>query len=970
MKLSEKIKKATSSIVILGILIMPFSNILPIKKAKAQSILGNINMTGNGINASGLGALMTQLPGCKATIKNGIKTLFARSTESISDTSNITSNVLSSEKGSEQGTLSLPNMTLKKTAEAAAKKAGATIVADPAMAALTGINTYHLKNLDKSMDSINKNQTCLDSIGKALIKLLIQKFTASIVNWIQTGRGGEPLYLTNPSKFFRDIAKEQVLTFNLELNDSTKYPFAKNFMQGIANNFNNTFQQNAEYSLNKMIAQTNPSCKDKNGNITNCSLAFNEDFSQGGWGAWEALTQVPANNPLGFQLMASNELATRLEGTSESPAQVIKDQLQQANGFLDEQRCTDPWGLSKEKSDAALKAGVKKADGTIWGVCKKWENVTPGMVVGHALTKSMDNSDNALLSANTLNDAIAALIDAATAKISNETTNIINKGLANASSNPSDFSGDASQIAINNPQTQNDFTSSQIDSSTWLAQNPYFNIRTDLNQALIDTQKTYIDKLNLLNVAFIHPDSNIIVNGKTGYNGLLPTIYQLDYCIPGPHPGWKEDSSYVLNKSLTVVKPENEIINMSANGVLNAIKIASGTIGLIAGAAVTSLVTGISFTTVLGVGAAVGTAVPIPVVGTLIGVTVATITAIAINWVTSHPSAKKKERTYYGGLAAALTGLRIDTDKKIDSSGDTEKNGPETQTIMTKASFVEEMNNIFEGYAKTIDKVFTLDVLPTVTQEAYTEYYNAKNYQYMMKDNNQKITDQTTIVKKLEALKIEIDKLNDQLANHTIEDANGNIVSIDNEQSQYEINLKPYISSFARISMNLVSGDDIAEVESMIQQALDEQNYVYNDLLKGPNGCEKDLELNRQGLPWQIYGTKRMPYPLPILYDYNSIPKNGHIPDIAGYPVYNNKTNSMASPSESWGPGFLSYIPFIPDNMSIVNGTYHYCPSNNCKSIFEYELITNFPLHSYDVRLGIADTADRSGTFENTIGIY
>ena len=68
-------------------------------------------------------------------------------------------------------------------------------------------------------------------------------------------------------------------------------------MQNIALAFNNKFQDNARYSLNELIQSTNPEFT---------AETFQQDFSQGGWNAWTAMTQVPANNPLGFKLMADN----------------------------------------------------------------------------------------------------------------------------------------------------------------------------------------------------------------------------------------------------------------------------------------------------------------------------------------------------------------------------------------------------------------------------------------------------------------------------------------------------------------------------------------------------------------------------------------------------------------------------------------------------------------------------------------
>ena len=89
------------------------------------------------------------------------------------------------------------------------------------------------------------------------------------------------------------------MQFGLEINNPQLFPFGKTWMQNTALAFNNKFQDNAQYSLDKLIQDTDPQYS---------AATFQQDFSMGGWDAWTAMTQVPANNPLGFKLMADNEI--------------------------------------------------------------------------------------------------------------------------------------------------------------------------------------------------------------------------------------------------------------------------------------------------------------------------------------------------------------------------------------------------------------------------------------------------------------------------------------------------------------------------------------------------------------------------------------------------------------------------------------------------------------------------------------
>ncbi len=72
----------------------------------------------------------------------------------------------------------------------------------------------------------------------------------------------------------------------------------------------------------------------------------------------------------------------------------------------------------------------------------------------------------------------------------------------------------------------------------------------------------------------------------------------------------------------------------------------------------------------------------------------------------------------------------------------------------------------------------------------------------------------------------------------------------------------------------MVTGDDIAKADSLLQQIKDKEHYIYNDLLKGQNGCEKEIATVHDDI-WQMI---RYPYPLPIVYDYK-ITGNAPIPD-------------------------------------------------------------------------------------------
>ncbi|MDP1729470.1 MAG: hypothetical protein Q8L27_04670, partial [archaeon] len=533
MKIFYKIKKIAGSLIIASIILLPFSDI------KAQTPV-NFGTSGSGGSGSaslsgyikGLAPAIAQFPGCKSAIKS----LFKGGAEDTSaGIKSVIGGVSSGTRGgSDEGLGEMEGVTNLSNLGMSASSAVLSVpVHDPAVDAVKEDTTKILqkaKSIEKSTSNVDKNQNCLNAIGKAVVKLLIQNMTLSIVNWIQTGNSGGPFFVQNPSKFFADIAKNQILDFGLEISDSGKYPFGRSFMENVAIGFNNKFQDNAQYSLDQMIQSTNPGYS---------AAGFSADFSQGGWSAWNAMVQVPANNPLGFNVMASNELNTRLAGTTQSVAQNVRDSLQQASGFFGDERCTDPavgsFGIpiTREEDEAAKKEDTFQEqnknnpdyDQTVlqensYTRCKKWEYVTPGAVIGNTLTKNMNNNDNSLVSAETLNDAIAAILDATLARFSSELTNT---GLAYMStSNELSFEqtdlGDMFQNLDSGTYSENMFQ------TPWIKNHPGFDIKTGVTQALVDEQRTYVEKINLYNDTL---------------NDLIKWIRQLDYCIPGPNPDWE-----------------------------------------------------------------------------------------------------------------------------------------------------------------------------------------------------------------------------------------------------------------------------------------------------------------------------------------------------------------------------------------------------------------------------------------------
>ena len=950
-------KNFVNTLLIISFLVMPFYGIP--KKAQAQSL---------GAYVTGLAPAITKLPLCKGKLWSATKTLFAG--EFSAALGKLTEKV--------EAKINKAKNALKQEQEEAAAQFNAIGTYDAETNKKLRVLGANLNEVKASTASLDVNDTCLNSIGRIVIKMLLQKMTMSTVNWINSGFDGKPAFIQDPSKFFGDIAKNEFLQFGGEINDPKLFPFGKAWIRNQATHFNNKFADNARYSLDELIRNTTPQYS---------ATGFWLNFDQGGWGAWSAMTQYPQNNALGFQLMASNELQRRLAGTAQSTAQNVRDALQAADGFLGDQRCVDPSGVTREAHNSAL-AGTGKgpkpqlddpiyatstssqfgnvdmtsyqADLTAWEntpeprVCNRWEYVTPGKLIAEAATSTIKYPENNLLKADDLNDAMTAIMDALLARFSND---LMQKGYANLGNDGSDGLFAYAQGSLggdNTTQTEKDFRPIQL-ASSWLANNPNFNIRTDLTQALIDEQRTYIDKLEMQNKELYSTTNNqdyaMGAGGTSNAYGLIPIINQLDYCIPGPHPGWENDSRRVLDAVANTIIPEtrDSVKNLGREQILAAAKGIAPVAGSAAGAAIAI--------TLAGGAAAAGSVVP--VVGTVIGAVAGLIVGGLIGWL-AKPNTGDMIRQYYDAIITGFTGIQNNWDDGKD---------PNAHNLDNKQGAVQSLNTIFDRYADIINLVYNEKVLPSMYRESNAEVNKRQGYVQIIENNKEKISVIKNVVTILNQIKTSVDELN---------------TTYSREGEEYESQLQTQIDAFGRVSANMVNGDDIAEADNLLKQIVDAEEYVYNDLLKGEFGCEKELEGGIAGqidkLPEQLYKTKRMEYPFPILYTYD-MGAGLLIPDLAGYPRYENKTNKKAS--NEFGPGFLSYYFF----QSVETG-HSACVADQNGAVAKCELQIDDLLPMFggtktapQRRLGSVQprpsgtpfqdiTDPTSGPFEYTIGAY
>lgn len=874
-KLQKYFKKSTVAILILSIFSTPFLGVSQVHaqltssnqsgsySSEGQYPTGNSITGGIGGYIQILGPAIQELPQCRDIIASSwAKNLFGNNSYAVDDIGRI-----------------FDREDTKKISSDLSETESIPVADYTARAALEDLQAKAKKQQEEYKKEL-ENELCLKSIGNMVVKMLLQKLTVSTVEWINNGFDGKPLFLQDPGQYFGDIAKNEILQFKLEIDNPALYPFGRDFLKSQVGALNNRFAQNARYSANELIQRTTPKYS---------ATTFSADFSKGGWNGWTALTQVPANNPIGFNIIASNELAVRLEGTSSSSAQKAQTALNQSGGFLGDQRCAQPRGITREQHRAALIKGEReleeyteivpgdsegdldqyvtktKPTGKVIGICEKWEYVTPGKLIAEAATKVVSYPDNNLLKADDLNSAIAAIMDALLNRWSQD---LANKGFASFSTEGANggfiIDGD-NRTSGGISRTELDFPKTSL-GTNWLRENPNFNIRTDLTQAVIDEQRIYQRK---------------ILEQNQVLDDLITTVYQLDYCIPGPHPGYEEDSRRILaaGKNAIPSKSASDFENVKLDTILSLVKSA----GYIAGAAI---------------GASIGSAV-LPVVGTAIGAAIGVIFGAIVDWA-GEPSNEEKVDIYYGALFRGLTGVHV-------SKPDTKLGG-----IRGKQDITNAMDTMLDRYIRLINKYYPASSLPTVTPASKIEYRKVPGYRKTIENNEYAAAVLEGVIVRLAKLKDELDTMNPAItpgANFSYND------------------YLPLINEFARLSASMVTGNDIGKVTDDIKEYSSQIKYVYDDLLTGPYGCEKDLQKERQeptstsgSKSFQIRQTSRAEYPFKIWYDYNKLEANAEIPIPDELRKYN-----IESPEERFEePNLMPPYPIgkiVPHSIGYTNTT-------------------------------------------------
>lgn len=236
----------------------------------------------------------------------------------------------------------------------------------------------------------------LDTVAGQMVNLVIEKMSASTINWINRGFKGSPAFVTNPEAYFLDIGDKM----------AGQYIFRNpnlNFLCG-------------PISAKIRLALTQNYLQERQWECTLTQVGKNMDnfmsnFENGGWDSFFEVSQRQQNNPIGAYLQAENELNLQIATRQETKER----ELNWGKGFMSFQKCK---GAS---SDSSSDVGYVEGQGYVTSSeslsSTDCETVTPGSVIADQLGNTLKIPLDKLAAADEINEMISALMTQLTKQI-------------------------------------------------------------------------------------------------------------------------------------------------------------------------------------------------------------------------------------------------------------------------------------------------------------------------------------------------------------------------------------------------------------------------------------------------------------------------------------------------------------------------------------------------------------------------
>lgn len=225
----------------------------------------------------------------------------------------------------------------------------------------------------------------LDGIGWALAKALVQRMVASLIDWINSGFQGRPQFLQDLKGFLLETADQVIGEYLSELGGPFSFvcsPFQLDVQVSVALEYDRARSRGGD-------GQPAPTCT-LSGMIGNIEDFLQGTFAGGGAGGWadwvEVTSQPRVHTPYGAGLAARADARARIINAQGEEVTL----LDFGDGFLSGEICDIVHGSGSPREECFI--------------------TKPGKIIEEALSFNLDSGRQSLITADEINEIIAALL--------------------------------------------------------------------------------------------------------------------------------------------------------------------------------------------------------------------------------------------------------------------------------------------------------------------------------------------------------------------------------------------------------------------------------------------------------------------------------------------------------------------------------------------------------------------------------
>jgi len=232
-------------------------------------------------------------------------------------------------------------------------------------------------------ESNNFNNCILYPAAKLMVVSLIRQIGSSVVNWVNSGFEGKPLFVTDFAGTIRNAADDALGQF-IEGSDLSFLcsSFSLQIRIALAMKYSQPWSKKSQCTLTQ-IKQ----------NVDN----FVQNNGGAGWDNWLQLTKDPQNNWVGAYYMADSELAQRMMGA----AGVKQQKIAYNAGWLDFEQC-DQWTPAAEGQTYDITSTTQNADYFSTGKLDTSTTQAKAVNVNGSSTSYLSTGDTRMYGSNTI----------------------------------------------------------------------------------------------------------------------------------------------------------------------------------------------------------------------------------------------------------------------------------------------------------------------------------------------------------------------------------------------------------------------------------------------------------------------------------------------------------------------------------------------------------------------------------------